>query len=187
MRSRGRAAATVLVLAVAAGLCALPTWVTAGGGSALEGEVAVRVSGAGAAPAVPATALVLAAAAAALALAGRAGGWVVAAVVGLGGLALGAAAGAVLADPDAPALTAVAARTGVDHLTGPAATTAGPWVTLALGVVTVAAAVALVRASARWRAPSRRHEGAATRAGPAGDEQSDWDALSRGADPSQEQ
>lgn len=187
--SRGRWAATVLLLAVMAGASSLPAWVRATGVSALTGDVPVAVSGSAAAPAVPATALVLAAAGGAVALAGRVGRWFVAAVVLVGGVALAAAAAAVIADPAGPALAAVADRTGVDHLTGAAAATAGPWLAVVLGALVVAAGVGLARSSAAWSAPSARHETTATsrrgeRTEP--DERPDWDALTRGADPSQE-
>jgi uncharacterized membrane protein (TIGR02234 family) len=192
---RGRWAAAVLLLAAATGACSLPVWVRATGVSALAGQVALRVSGAGAAPAVPAAALVLAAAGAAVALAGRVGRWVVAAVVLVAGFVVVVAAVAVLADPSGPAIAAAAAQTGVDHLAGAAGVTAGPWVALVLGVATAVAGVALARASAAWPAPSRRHEVAGPAAVPgtapdaepdAGpDERADWDALSRGTDPSE--
>lgn len=187
--TRGRWAAATLLLAVLVGASALPVWVSATGASALSDEVAVRVAGSAAAPAVPATALVLAAAGAAVALAGRVGRWVVAAIVLLGGGAVAGAAVGVLADPQGPALAASAELTGVDHLVGPAAATAAPWLAAALGALVVAAAVGLVRSSATWPAPNRRHEGAPGRSpddapGDAPDERADWDALSRGADPS---
>lgn len=190
MSGRAQGALSLLSLAVVVGACALPTWVTATGTSALAGEVAVRVPGGQAAPVVPATALVLAAAGVALLLAGRAGRWVVAAVVLAGGVALAVAAGAVLADPASRAVDAVATQTGVGRLTGPARLTAWPGVTLAVGVLAVVVAVLLARSSARWSAPSRRHEVApsssAPVASPAPDERSDWDALTRGSDPSED-
>jgi len=184
--TRGRGVLVVLLLAAAAGASAAPTWVTASGVSALAGQVAVRVPGSAAAPVVPATALVLAAAGAAVALAGRVGRWVVAAVVLSGGAALVTAAAVVLTDPAAPAADAVRAQTGVDHLVGPAVATAAPWFTVAVGVITVLVAVLVVRWSGAWSAPSRRHERAAgSAATPTPDERSDWDALTRGADPSE--
>lgn len=190
MSGRAQGALSLLSLAVVVGVCALPTWVTATGTSALAGEVAVRVPGGQAAPVVPATALVLAAAGVALLLAGRAGRWVVAAVVLAGGVALAVAAGAVLADPASRAVDAVATQTGVGRLTSPARLTAWPGVTVAVGVLAVVVAVLLARSSARWSAPSRRHEVApsssAPVASPAPDERSDWDALTRGSDPSED-
>jgi uncharacterized membrane protein (TIGR02234 family) len=184
--SRGRWAVVVLLLAAGVGASSLVPWVRASGVSALAGYVAVRLSGSAAAPAVPATALVLAAAGAAVALAGRLGRWVVAAVVVIGGVAVAAAAVAVLANPGATAAGAVAAQTGVDHLTGPATATAGPWVAIVIGILAVLAGIGLARASAAWDAPSRRHEVVRRPAPDEGtpDERADWDALTRGADPS---
>ena len=155
--TRGRGVLVVLLLAAAAGASAAPTWVTASGVSALAGLVAVRVPGSAAAP-----------------------------VVLSGGAALVTAAAVVLTDPAAPAADAVRAQTGVDHLVGPAVATAAPWFTVAVGVITVLVAVLVVRWSGAWSAPSRRHERAAgSAATPTPDERSDWDALTRGADPSE--
>ncbi|HEY0117788.1 MAG TPA: Trp biosynthesis-associated membrane protein [Cellulomonas sp.] len=188
--SRATGVVWLLVLAALVGLSSLPTWVRATGVGALTGDVPVHVSGSQAAPVVPAAALALAAAGVAVALAGRVGRWVVVAVVALGGLAVVAASAAVLADAGTPAAAAAATQTGVGHLTGPASVTAGPWVAAVVGVLVVAAAVLLARSSARWAAPSRRHEvGPSTPAPPAAgapDERDDWDALTRGSDPSDE-
>ena len=187
LSSRAQGAAAVLCLALATGASSLGPWVRAAGVSPLGG-VGVSVPGATAAPAVPATALVLAAAGVAVALAGRLGRWVVVVVVALGGLAVVGAATAVLVRPEVAATAAAATTTGVDHLDGAAHVTAGPWVALVVGVVGVVTAGLLARSSSAWTAPSRRHEVAvapATTAAPqAPDERSDWDALTRGADPS---
>lgn len=193
--SRGRWVLIVLVLAAAAGASSAGPWVRWWGTNAL-GDFAVTVSGATAAPVVPATALVLAAAGAAVALAGRIGRWVVVAVVALGGLALAGASGAVLVDPWNHVRDAVAAATGVDHVSDQAEATAWPWVAVVVGLLVVLAAVGLARGSAAWSAPDRRHEidgaGPGERparspeapAGGAPDERDDWDALTRGSDPS---
>ncbi|KGM00823.1 Trp biosynthesis-associated membrane protein, partial [Cellulomonas cellasea] len=98
---------------------------------------------------------------------------------------------AVLADPEGAARTVVAAVTGVGALAGPAAPTAWPAVTVAVGALDVLAAVAVVVSSRRWAAPTSRY-GAARAAGGRGtgtahpdpdDDRSAWDALSRGDDP----
>jgi hypothetical protein len=79
----------------------------------------------------------------------------------------------------------VAAETGVGKLAGPVSTTAWPSVAVAVGVLDVLAGAWLVVASRSWSGPSRRHESAAAPGNPpAPDERSDWDALSRGDDPS---
>jgi hypothetical protein len=182
--TRGRSALAVLLLAAVVAVCALPVWVTATGVSALAGQVPVRVHGTAAAPVVPATALVLAAAGAAIALAGRIGRWVVVAVVLAGGVAVVVGAALVISDPSAPAADAVGAQTGIDHLAGPASVTAMPWITVVVGVVGVLAGVLVARSSASWTAPSRRHE-VAPAPSSVPDERSDWDDLTRGADPSE--
>lgn len=192
MSSRGRGAASVLLLALATGASCLGPWVHAAGVSPLGG-IGVSVSGAVAAPAVPATALVLAAAGAAVALAGRLGRWLVVAVVAACGLVVVAAATAVLRHPETSASAAAAARTGVDHLDGAPVVTAGPWAAVVIGLLAVLAAGMIARASAGWSTSDRRHElhaGAAAEGTPGGsepqppDERTDWDALTRGADPS---
>jgi hypothetical protein len=185
LSSRGRAAAAVLALAAATGASSLGTWVY----GAVEGPlggIGVMVSGATAAPVVPATALVLAAAGAAVALAGRLGRWVVVVVVALGGLAVVGGAVGVIVRPETAATAVAAAQTGIGRLRGAPAVSSGPWVALVVGVLVVVTAGLLARASAWWSAPNARHEvaGRTAPAAEAPDERSDWDALTRGADPS---
>jgi len=71
----------LLVLAGLTAVVAVPTWFTTTGTTALEGTVAVHVSGSQVAPAILAAAVAVLAAVAAVALVGRAGRWVVALVV----------------------------------------------------------------------------------------------------------
>ncbi|ADG74886.1 Trp biosynthesis associated, transmembrane protein, Oprn/Chp [Cellulomonas flavigena DSM 20109] len=192
VRARARRGRWVLLLLVAAGLVALvsaPTWVTTEGTSTLDGTVRVVVTGAQAAPQTRAGALVLLAAAGAVALVGRVGRWVVAAVTaGAGALVVGGAA-AVLLDPAGAATTPLAQATGVVTAQPVADVTAGPAAAVGVGLLAVLLAVALLRAPGAWEQRSRRHErltargGVAPAAGPP-DERSDWDALSRGDDPS---
>lgn len=179
---RRSAIAVLLLLAAALGVVVVPTWVTTTAQTALQGVVAVDVSGTQAAPAVAAVALVLLAAAAAVGLVGRVGRWVVVAIVALGGAVVVSSAVAVVADPAASASVVVRATTGVARLAGPATLTAAPYVAVGLGAVVLVAAGWLAATSAAWSRPSRRHE-VAGRAGP-DDDQSAWDALSRGDDPS---
>ncbi|QCB93467.1 Trp biosynthesis-associated membrane protein [Cellulomonas shaoxiangyii] len=194
---RGRWLALVVLAAAAVAASALPTWVTARAGTALEGDVVVRVPGTEAAPEVLAAAVALLASAGALALVGPVGRRVVAVVTAACGALVVAAALAVLRDPAGAATAAVAARTGVEPVAPDAGLTAGPVVTTALGVLVVVLALALLRARGAWRQRSRRHEvprtpaagaaapgAAAGGAGPDDDDRADWDALSRGDDPS---
>lgn len=181
---------TVLLLAAAAvtGLVALPVWVRGEGPGALGAVVRVDVTGAAAAPQVPAAALVLLAAAGAVLLVGAVGRRVVAVVV-LGAGALTATSGAVvLGDPAAGVAVAVADVSGILPSAPVAAATPAPGIAVLAGVLVAVLSVALLRARGRWDVRSRRHE----RPAPGGpgpsdvepDERADWDALSRGDDPS---
>lgn len=201
----------LLLLSGLVALTALPVWITATGANALGDAVAVTVRGTVAAPGLVAAALVLLAAAGALGLVGRAGRWVVVVVVAAAGALVVASALGARPGASATAERAAADATGVSNLTGAVQVAVWPWLAAALGVVVVAAAVGLARASARWVAPTDRYEragtgtgGAAGSAGAAGgaaagpaagtgavpadggaepDERSTWDALSRGDDP----
>lgn len=182
---RGRAAALLLVLAGLTALVAVPTWFTTTGTTALEGTVTVQVSGSQVAPAILAAAVAILAAVAAVALVGRAGRWVVAVVVVACGVLVVGTTLAVLGDPVAAVSPVVADVTGVGKLAGPVTTSVWPWLAVAVGVLDALAGVWLVLASRAWAGPSRRHESAAAPTAPAEpDERSDWDALSRGDDPS---
>lgn len=185
---RGRWAALVVLAAAAAGLVTVPTWVTVRVTTALAGDVAVAAAGPDAAPQVVAGALALLASAAALALVGRFGRVVVGVVVAACGALVAAAGVAVLRDPAAAAAAAVAERTGVEPAGLDARLGAGPAAAVVVGVLVVLLGVAVTRAPGAWSQRSRRHEapdGRTAAAPPDGDDgRSDWDALSRGDDPS---
>ena len=182
---RGRAAGLLLLLAGLTALVAVPTWFTTTGTTALQGTVTVQAAGSQVAPAILAAAVAILAAVAAVGLVGRAGRWVVAAVVvACGVLVVGTTLG-VLGDPEAAVIPVVAAETGVGKLAGPVTTSVWPWLAVAVGVLDVLAGEWLVVASRAWSGPSRRHENVADAATPTTpDERSDWDALTRGDDPS---
>lgn len=190
---RGRWLALLVLAAAAVALSAVPTWVTARAGTALEGDVVVRVAGTQAAPEVVAAAVALLASAAALGLVGPVGRRVVAVVAAACGALVVAAAVGVLRDPAGAATAAVAERTGVEPASPDVAVTAGPAVAVAVGALVVLLALGLARAPGAWAQRSRRHEVPGTTAtpgagrGPAADDddgRADWDALSRGDDPS---
>jgi uncharacterized membrane protein (TIGR02234 family) len=182
------------VLLVLAGLTAVvvvPTWFTTTGTTALQGTVQVDVTGSQVAPAVLAAAVAILAAVAAVGLVGRVGRWVVAVVVVACGVLVVATTLGVTADPVAAVTPVVAAETGVGTLAGPVTTTAWPWLAVGAGALDAVAGIWFLRASRTWSGPSRRHEAGSVspaqpdRAAPGEpDERADWDALSRGDDPS---
>ncbi|GEK21142.1 Trp biosynthesis-associated membrane protein [Cellulomonas xylanilytica] len=178
----------LLVLAGLTAVAAVPTWFTTTGTTALQGTVTVRVAGSEVAPAVLAAAVAILAAVAAVGLVGRAGRWVVAVVVVACGVLVVATTLGATADPVAAVTPVVAEQTGVGTLAGPVVTSVWPWVAVGAGVLDAVAGAWLVRASRAWSGPSRRHEqapaGGASSVAAEPDERSDWDALSRGDDPS---
>jgi hypothetical protein len=178
-RPRRRWVLGLLLLGLLTALVGTPTWVHAVGLTAVGAPLPVPVSGSQAAPEVLAAALAVLAAGAALALVGRSGRWVVVVVlVGCAGI-VGNGGARVLADPARVAAPAVAARTGLDALAGPPTSTAWPWLAIGCALVLLAAAVGIGLQREGWRSGDRRHDR------PAGDDvRSDWDALSRGLDPS---
>ncbi|MGY4642283.1 Trp biosynthesis-associated membrane protein [Cellulomonas sp. URHB0016] len=164
---------------------ALPTWLTTTGTTPLRDSVTVTIAGSQVAPGIFAAGVALLAAAAAAALVGRAGRWVVAVVVAGCGVLVVLGAVAVVAHPVAAATPVVADVTGVGHISGPVETTVWPWVTVGVGVLVVLSAVWFLRTSRGWGGTSPRHEAAGTQPGVGpDDERADWDALSRGDDPS---
>lgn len=177
---RGRWVLVVLVLGLVTAALGVPTWVHATGVSAIGADTPVQVAGTTAAPQVLAVALVVLAAGAALALVGRVGRWAVVAVLVAGGALVVAAAVGVLVDPARAAGDAVTASTGLTGLAGRPSPTPWPWLAATGGLLLVVCGAVLARASRSWPGSSRRHERAV-----APDERSDWDALSRGVDPSQ--
>ena len=186
---RGRAAALLLVLAGLTALAVVPVWFTTSGSTALEGTVAITATGTDVAPGILAAAVAILAAAAAVGLVGRAGRWVVAGVVAGCGVLVIATCVSVLADPAAAVAPVVASRTGVGQLSGSVTSSVWPTVAIVVGVLDVLAAGWLVVASRTWAGPTRRYQSdaagpPASGSGPPADERSDWDALSRGDDPS---
>jgi hypothetical protein len=198
IRSRSRAVVLLLLLGGAAFAVSAPVWLRTTVATALEPEVGVEVAGTTAAPAVSAAAFVVLAGALAATLAGRVARWVALAATALGGATVALGAGAVLRDAQAPAVAAAADAAGVTTLTSPVEVTPWPWATVVVGVAVVVVSVLAGLGVRSWTGGDRRHE----RAGgvhrdlsePAGtdagttdgdpDAQADWDALSRGTDPS---
>lgn len=186
---RGRWVLLLVLAAAAVGGVSRPTWAVGQVGAVLHDVVAVPVAGAIAAPQTGAAALVLLAAAGAVALVGRVGRGVVAAVTAGAGVLVVAAGLTVLRDPGAAVAATLADATGVTGGEPDARATAAPVVAVVLGAVVVVLAVLLARARGGWQQRSRRHErptvqGRDVAPAPPGDERADWDALSRGDDPS---
>jgi len=186
---RGRAAGLLVLAAALTGLVAVVPWLTVRTATVLGVEQVVRVSGSAAAPSLVAAALVLLAAAGAVALVGRAGRWVVVGAVVLAGAFVVAEGVGVLRAPAAAAAPRVADELGVERVLEDVAVTPWPWVAVAVGLLDVLLAVWFARASAAWSA-GRRHEGAGTAGVGAAptrgadlDERDQWDALTRGDDP----
>lgn len=198
---RGRAAGVLLLTAALTGVCAVPTWLSVPTDSVLGVTETVRVSGGAAAPALVAAALVLLAATGAIALVGRIGRWLVVATVLLAGLLVVGGAVSVLRDPAAAAAPTVADRIGIERVVGEVAVSPWPWVALGVGLLVVAVAVWLARVSGGWSVAGRHDRtaraaatgardgaaaGSTARAARPVDERDQWDALSRGDDPTEQ-
>nr|WP_281360214.1 Trp biosynthesis-associated membrane protein [Isoptericola halotolerans] len=170
-----------------------PVWLRTTVATALEPEVVIEVPGTAAAPAVSAAAFVVLAGALAATLAGRVARWIALTATGLAGATVASGAVVVLLDARAPAVSAAADAAGVTTLTSPVEVTPWPWVTVAVGAAVVVVAVLAALGVRSWSGGDARHErdgspGVASDrddpddAGP--DAQADWDALTRGTDPS---
>ncbi|WP_156250751.1 Trp biosynthesis-associated membrane protein [Pseudactinotalea terrae] len=189
---RGRAVLIVVVLGIALFGLTLPAWAHAVAPTTVGSE-AVTVAGSDAAPGVASAGLVVLVSGLVLGLAGALAR--VLAVLGViaGGALAAVSAGLFLADPERSVLRAAAEITGVRQVDGPI--TVAPWPTAALvvGAVAVLTGLALPFLAGSWQRVGRRYErgtDAAARATPTpprtprGRAMDDWDALTRGDDPS---
>jgi len=112
----------------------------------------------------------------------------------LGGALAAASAAAFLADPEPALRQAAGAVSGATELVGEPQVTAWPTLALAVAVLAVLVGAALPWLAGSWQRVGRRYETAAATpsAGPDGPAtgtprtraMDDWDALSRGDDPS---
>lgn len=186
--TRARTVLMVAVVGVGMLLSALPTWskAQARGSQGLE---PIGVAGTEASPAVPSAALVVIIAALVLGLSGRVTRIAAVVAMGLAGILAGASAIGFLQDP-APALAPVAAEaTRVQDVVEPVELTGWPVVTLSIAILTIVIALVLPWRMGRWTAVGRRyhHDPSASPAEgrtPRLQALDDWDALSRGEDPS---
>jgi hypothetical protein len=183
MLSRRTATFGALTLGALTLLMASLTWVTASSSTAVGAPIRLAVAGTAAAPGVSAAALVVVAAALALALAGRIGRLLAIVVLAAAGITTGASALGAIANPQRVALAAAADRTGLSSLDGPASLTAGPYLAVVLGVLTVLWTMWVIVSARRWQASSRRHDPVVAADADEDDPFSSWDALSRGDDP----
>jgi len=182
----------VLACLLAGGLLLLSagrTWLEVDLGGMLAGAGASSVSGNDAAPLVSALALVGLAGAAAVSLAGRVGRTIAGVLVVLAGLGGLAGSVAVLVSPVPAATSAVAEQTMGAALTAQqVAVTAWPVVAAALaGLLAVTGVVVLV-AGRGWESGHRFESAGAASAERTTSREpvADWDALSRGDDPTAE-
>ena len=186
MLRRRTATLGALVLGALTLLTASLTWVTGSSSDAVRAHLRLAVTGTAAAPGVSAAAFVVVAAALALALAGRIGRLLAVIILAAAGITTGASALGAIASPQRIALAAAAERTGLPSLDGSASLTAGPYLAVAFGALTVIWAIWAIWAIAsarRWQASSRRHDPGAAAEVVEDDPFSSWDALSRGEDP----
>lgn len=184
---RGPAVAIVVLLGLALFATSLPSWATASVPTT-TGSTGVSVTGADAAPGVSSAGLVVLVAGVVLALAGRLAR--VLAVIGIiagGGLAAVSAA-RFLADPEVALGHAAAAVSGVPVVAGDVSTSVWPVLAIVVASVAVLAGATLPVLASSWQRVGRRYEiggtGSRSRT-PRGQAMDDWDALSRGDDPSQ--
>ncbi|WP_168217805.1 Trp biosynthesis-associated membrane protein [Occultella kanbiaonis] len=197
----------LLVAGAALLVTTLGTWVSAPVAGTLGTET-VSVGGAAAAPVVPSVALVVLAAALALGLSGRVVRMLAAVLAALAGAAALVAVLAFLRDPATPAQAAAGELIGVREISGEPAVTALPYLALGVAAVILVLGIALPFLVGQWGRVGRRYErgsdpAAAGAAAPgpgapgstaapaaAGSARTvrmeDWDALSRGEDPSEE-
>ncbi|MBZ2194639.1 Trp biosynthesis-associated membrane protein [Occultella gossypii] len=208
-RRLGRGPAVLILLVAGAALLVttLGTWVSAPVAGMLGTET-VTVGGAAAAPVVPSVALVVLAAALALGLSGRVVRMLAAVLAALAGAAAAAAVLAFLRDPATPAQAAAGELIGVREIGGEPAVTALPYLAFGVAAVILVLGIALPFLVGQWGRVGRRYERGSgpapagvdaaapeasapgpTAAPAAGSARTtrmeDWDALSRGEDPSE--
>ena len=190
MISRSRALASVAIAAVGTFALASLVWFEAPV-ALVVGESRVTVSGTGAAPVIGALLLVLAAGLLAYLLARGILARVVAGFLTVASIGILLACIRALGDPLGPLTRLAADVSGVGQLAGEVTATPWGWATTALALVLVLASIALALAPVPARTANRfEREGAARppTTEPAGAAAAgtvaDWDALTRGEDPS---
>ncbi len=185
--SKGPVVIGLLVLGVVLLAASSRTWVGAQAdlltGGAVAGRQAVVAAGSAVAPAAGALGLVVLAAAGLLLLARPVVRLVAGVLVVLAGLTAAGASLRVLLDPTSAVLPAVAEASGLTPGSVTAAdvttvsSTAWPWVAVVAGVLAALLGVAVLAAGRAWGTTRRFERDTAPARG------DDWDALSRGDDP----
>lgn len=182
----------VVLLAITSAAVALVAsgrpWVRVDLTGLLTGTPEAAVPGSDVAPLVPAVALVGLAAAAAVAIAGRRGARLAGTAVLLAGAGVVLGSLVALGDPASAAAASLARTTGgVATPAGAASDTAWPVVAAAAGLVLAACGAGALLLAPRWAAARTfepaRGDGRSARTSTAGRPGSDWDALTRGLDP----
>ncbi len=176
-------------------LTTLPAWVR-GTTPTATGDLPVSAAGTTAAPAAASVGLVIIAAGLVLSLAGRAVrvGALVAVIIGSAGAA--ATVVSFLANPEVVAASAAVEVTSVRAINSPVSVTIWPYVSLAMLALGAVAGLWLVTHLGSWQSVGRRYERETSSSRPARadlgtDPQTrarrramdDWDAISRGEDP----
>jgi len=186
---RGRSVATVVGLGAGLFGLTLPTWASADAVTTV-GTQPVAVGGAEAAPLVASAAAVVIVAGLVLGLSGRVTRVLAVIAVVLGGVLGVVAASRFLADPRSPLEQAAAAVSGVRQIAGEPDVTVFPVLALVIAALTALVGVALPFVAGRWERVARRYEvgtpaAAADPTDRRGQARADWDALTRGDDPSE--
>lgn len=188
---RGRAVALVVVLGLALFGLTLPTWVSAVAPTTVGSEV-VMLGGADAAPGVASAGLVVLVSGLVLGLAGRLSR--VLAIIGVvvGGALAGVSAALFLLHPERAVLRTAAEVSGVPQIDGDVTVAPWPVIALVVALLAVIAGAALPFLAGTWGRVGRRYEtgaesgdhgGGQVGRTPRGRAMDDWDALSRGDDP----
>lgn len=186
---RGRAVAVVVVLGLALFAASLPTWASAVAPTTIGAED-VTVNGADAAPGVASAALVVLVAGLVLGLAGRVTRILAVAGVVLGGVLAAASAAVFVADPVPAVRQAAGAVSGATDLASDPVLTAWPVVSIVVAILAILVGAALPWLAGSWQRVGRRYETGSDAQGPQAGAATrtramdDWDALSRGDDPS---
>ena len=192
MTRRGLAVLGAAVLAGAILTGSAAPWLTAEVSTAISTEV-LAVPGSALVRSVPAAALVLLACAPALALAGRCARLAVAVVITAVGILVAFAATSFVVDPGPAAAGALAAETGVRGADVVPQLTAWPVLVAVLGGLVAVGGVLMAALSRRWAPGTTRryeasgkdlHHPAAGSSAVGARATEDWDALTRGEDPS---